>query len=657
MRKHTLFTLGSILIFLFGCSVEEDFMKKNQTVYQQNIKTKRITYNEFNQKTQFLRNKLVIDEMISEKMQERSSEESPDYLIYTDKITEITKDGYTSYTMLLKAPTSTNNLYYNIVFEVKNETVTVFIVKYTKSENGIFDEIITTYKTNEEFPGGGANELRMYIEDFDSSGGGGSAGTPTSTTPGGMPWTGLGGSPIYPQNCDGTVTTTYVLVPYKCASNSHWPGQSCEYLNPNHQLYNPSNGPYYELTPYYTCEPSSSGGNNNNPGNNNPGAGGATPPEDEDTEITAMIQPEECTEPLEGDLDGDCMLSPYEMCLLNNYPEEVCECVQQNESFGECQEFIEIVEEVPEAKYERYEQLLDFIETNPWGLIENCAQQNGMNTADYINLYNHTIPNECRMRLFGLGFHNQPISHGNVPCANIDYYGVEITTRPDSNNDGQPDTNAQIYQAFRNNFADFASGQKENFQFSCSIPDNPTNTGNISWEFIPLSSYDANLFVSNNPITAIFNIEAEASDVSGLSNLAADDGAIIVSGFTSNNWTISTISTPFNGTQPFSGNRQWGWFINQNGNLEIYTRAVDVARISKIFNIASGTNDECQQDTYYNIAETSWENMQQEIKQWVQSKGGQATVMPKTAVRVNKNKIVEILTTNDSIDQILSNCD
>lgn len=49
--------------------------------------------------------------------------------------------------------------------------------------------------------------------------------------------------------------------------------------------------------------------------------------------------------------------------------------------------------------------------------------------------------------------------------------------------------------------------------------------------------------------------------------------------------------------------------------------------------------------------------MQQEIKQWVQSKEGQATVMPKTAVRVNKNKIVEILTTNDSIDQILSNCD
>jgi len=33
-----------------------------------------------------------------------------------------------------------------------------------------------------------------------------------------------------------------------------------------------------------------------------------------------------------------------------------------------------------------------------------------------------------------------------------------------------------------------------------------------------------------------------------------------------------------NSSQPFSGNRQWGWNINQNGNLEIYTRAVAFGR-------------------------------------------------------------------------------
>lgn len=320
-------------------------------------------------------------------------------------------------------------------------------------------------------------------------------------------------------------------------------------------------------------------------------------------------------------------------------------------------DFLDITEEIDDAKFERYLELLDLIEDNPWALIEDCAQQNGMNTADYSSLYFHTIPQACKNRLnsLGSGYKNQPISEGNVPCANMDYYGVEITTRPDFNNDGQPDTNAQIYQAFRNNFTNLASGEKENFQFSCNIPGNSTNTGDVSWEFIPLTSYDGTLFISNNPITAILDIEADATGF--FPTIAADDGAIMVSGFTPNNWTISTIETPHNGSQPFSGNRQWGWFINQNGNIEIFTKAVDVAKISKLLNI--GANTQCQQETYYDIAEATWENLQQEIANWVNSPnyGGQAIVKPKTAVRIKKEHIIILLTSTQTINQIPSICD
>jgi hypothetical protein len=147
-------------------------------------------------------------------------------------------------------------------------------------------------------------------------------------------------------------------------------------------------------------------------------------------------------------------------------------------------------------------------------------------------------------------------------------------------------------------------------------------------------------------------------------NTNADLGAIIVSGFTSTNWTISTIQTPETETQPFSGNRQWGLLINQNGNLEFYTRAVDVARVADIFlewpATWLGSDIDCQQDTYYDIAEATWQNMQQEIADWINddeiSHGGQATVNTPKAARVNKDKIIEILTTNESIEQILSNC-
>lgn len=320
-------------------------------------------------------------------------------------------------------------------------------------------------------------------------------------------------------------------------------------------------------------------------------------------------------------------------------------------------EAVAIFREVPFAKMERIEELYDLVKNDPWALIQDCAEQNGLDTQNYLDLYNLPFPQECSYRLsqLGFGYNHQSLNDGNVPLANIDYYGVEVTTYPDFNNDGNPDSEADIYQAFRNKFTNLASGTKVDFQFSCNVPNNDTNTGDISWEFVPLTLNDANLFTSNNPLASILLINAGV-DIEGIigESATSDEGAIMVSEFTSNDWTISTITSPQNGSQPFSGNRQWGWLINQNGNFEFFTRAVDVAKINKILNIIPGTNTECQQDTYYNIAEATWKNMQQEITDWVNVNDGQANIVPKKAIRVNKEKIKELLLSNETIDQI--NC-
>jgi len=319
-------------------------------------------------------------------------------------------------------------------------------------------------------------------------------------------------------------------------------------------------------------------------------------------------------------------------------------------------EFLNIIEEIPNAKFERFKELNEIIEDDPWALIQDCAQQNGLNTSNYLDLYNLPFPQECSNRLFNMGveWHHQPITDGNVPLANIDYYGVEVTNYPDFNNDGNPDSESEIYQKFREKFTNLASGEVDNFQFSCNILFNSDNTGDINWEFIPLTNQDGIDFISNDPIASILLIEADATGI--LPTIATDDGAVIVSDFTANDWTISTITTANNGTQPFSGNRQWGWIINQNGNFEFFTRAVDVANISVLLNI--GANTECQQETYYDIAEATWENLQQEIVDWInspESNGGQASIIPKTAIRVDKEKIEELLIGNETINQI--NCD
>lgn len=171
----------------------------------------------------------------------------------------------------------------------------------------------------------------------------------------------------------------------------------------------------------------------------------------------------------------------------------------------------------------------------------------------------------------------------------------------------------------------------------------------------PVTNQDGVDFVSSNPIASILLIEADAS---GIGTLTADDGAVIVTHYNSNDWTIATIYTYNNGTQPFSGNRQWGWLMNQNGNLELYARAVDVARVSELVSLLPTSNDsseDCQEDTYYNIGEATWSALQEHIKQWVIDNGGQAEVPPKIAIRFDKDKLKEILESNESINQIPCN--
>jgi hypothetical protein len=319
-------------------------------------------------------------------------------------------------------------------------------------------------------------------------------------------------------------------------------------------------------------------------------------------------------------------------------------------------EFMEITNELPNARFDRFSELNQIIENNPWALINDCAQQNGLDIANYQLLYNHTLPTVCtnRLNILGNDFQDQPLNTGNAAVANVDYYGVEITTNPDINRDGNPDTIAEVYRAYRANFGNLASGGKDNFQFSCNIPFNSDNTANVSWTFTPYYANDITMWNSSNPLTTIFKIDANA-DISLLGNLISDDGAIMISAFTPEYWIGSTITTEFSGTQPFSGNRQWGYITNQSGNLELYARAVDVARVSNLVRYYTLGSNECKTDTYYNIGEATWSNLQEQIKQWIIDNGGQATIVPKTAVRFDKSKLKEMLESNETIDQIPCN--
>jgi len=577
---------------------------------------------------------------------------SNDYWIDMSIVNKVTMENYMSYTMRLVEPLDTSNSYSNIVIQEYNGIEEIFTIRYTDNSSA---------RTTGE--NGGMN-----------------------MKPGIIPYDGWD-DPNDGDNSSGGDGYEYVcrdviqIIDVPCTGNNHTVGQSCECQITDFNCQRA----YQTLGYQNSCSWEYVDGNTNGTGNpnNDPGTtGGSTSDPTNSKVVTKKLPIEIPLEILQSVIEcigvaGDRLIwMNNEMNDANRGPQLLSITNHFTQLGGSCEDvtredkefmlgFIDIAKKIKDAKLERYEVLIEKIKEDPWALIQDCAEQNGMDTSNYLDLFNHTIPQDCQTRLNNLGadYSNQPISDGNVSCANIDYYSVEITNYPDFDNDGNSDTEAEIYQAFREKFTDLASGEKDSFESECNVPADFDDVIDIWWKFNPMSDFDSNLFLSNNPISSIMLIDAGANNP--FVNTNADLGAIIVSGFTSTNWTISTIQTPETETQPFSGNRQWGLLINQNGNLEFYTRAVDVARVADIFlewpATWLGSDIDCQQDTYYDIAEATWQNMQQEIADWINddqiSHGGQATVNTPKAARVNKDKIIEILTTNESIEQILSNCD
>ncbi|AGC76844.1 hypothetical protein DDD_1717 [Nonlabens dokdonensis DSW-6] len=325
------------------------------------------------------------------------------------------------------------------------------------------------------------------------------------------------------------------------------------------------------------------------------------------------------------------------------------------------QDFLEISINNRDVKFERYEELVELLDNDPFALIRDCLTQSGLDSSEFVNLFNHTIPQSCEDRLEDLSwginnFINQPISEGNVPCANIDYYGIEITTMPDLDNDGIPENESDLFIAYKNKFLDVASGELDDFQFESNIPANPSNTADIWWNFSPYLPLDMQTFDGFNPISAIFTISAGTDGL--LTNLTADEGAVIVSDYVGNShWTVSTIETPFGvtGSQPFSGNRQWGITRNAQGNTELFTRAVDVAKMTTLIENDPFNQLTEKQNDYYNIANATWENLQSEVINWINSKNGVASIsLDTTVLKVDKEKILELLKQSETIDEI--NC-
>ncbi|SDG88768.1 hypothetical protein [Winogradskyella thalassocola] len=259
-------------------------------------------------------------------LQSKSTQDTLGLTIATDIIKQVTLGTYTSYTMKIVHQTD-STVFYNLTIEDKNGVSSMLVTKYTPTDYWLSNK-------GEAYQGGiqskKVNKLTEFIDveapfdddlldgnnDYDvGAGPGGSAGTYSAD---------------YPTDCFGTVIISMEMITHlcQCVTPGHLPGGCNDCSNPG----------YYEYVPRYSCIDD---GNYNPdvPDDSGGSIGGVSPPDPiDDTSIGVSIMPEECTERLPGDIDGDCKLSPYEMCMKsnNNYSQEICDCVADGNVIATC---------------------------------------------------------------------------------------------------------------------------------------------------------------------------------------------------------------------------------------------------------------------------------------------------------------------------------
>ena len=274
--------------------------------------------------------------------------------VSTDIIKQYTRGSYTSYTMELLGGRDPA-VFYNLTIESNGRWNGMFATKYSPTTRwmdtkaGPYEGEVQSARVNAltqyTVPDDAFEEGVIYsgVPDFSPGSGG---GTPSNA------------SPYYPSDCGGIVGVFYetITVMCGCAEPPHYPGGCRDCSSPG----------YYADIPYYYCQeynpnevdwPGDSGG-----------TGGVSMPDPADLPSVAMaIRPEECVQRIPGDLDGDCQLDAYEICMLGGHGHDVCACVADGGNLYDCS-------------------------------IENCLgymPQNNLSSAQIQSIYDFLDDNDC----------------------------------------------------------------------------------------------------------------------------------------------------------------------------------------------------------------------------------------------------------------------
>jgi hypothetical protein len=217
-------------------------------------------------------------------------------------------------------------------------------------------------------------------------------------------------------------------------------------------------------------------------------------------------------------------------------------------------------------------------------------------------------------------WHIQNLNNAHGTVVNMDYFPVTINQLPAGY------TAESLLEHIRTNINSF------------------TNDDAYFQPYPGLSGESA-LWDSPNPLGSILTID-----------LTPHDGSVITTANDNNKWIFSVIRSPLDTHHPVSGNREFGFTINPNGSYTFYTKGVDrltQSIFADIAYLASLANFDLMAQ-----ADNLWESFQNEIKKFVDRKGGSSTVptIRNQGDRPDWEKVEEFLKGKININQLRNDC-
>lgn len=212
----------------------------------------------------------------------------------------------------------------------------------------------------------------------------------------------------------------------------------------------------------------------------------------------------------------------------------------------------------------------------------------------------------------------QKIDDASSSVVNMDYFPINIKVLPIVN--GARQTPEQFLSIIRKDINNFVNDKYAVFE-------------PYKWYGID----DKNLWQSNNPLNSVIGI-----DIYGPYN-----ASVIVSDFSNNKWTFTTIYDPKYGQHPVSGNRDFGFVKESNGSYTFYTRGVD--RLTTGF-------DALVKDVAFSAADNLWKSFQDKVSTYVNQHGGVANIVSPKIERPDWVDIEKVVKGIKPISTLRSDC-